>query len=633
MKKQFRFASFGALLLGTLPIILLNGHAAAQSLEEEAEQLLKKHPQILAAQKSISSSQEAINTAAAGYMPVVSASGDFGYERIDSPGRTSATPDQGPFTTGQSRQASVTVTQTVFNGFLTDADNETAKLAKRSAEISVEEVSQNILFEGVSVYLEVLRNLRLLKLSIDNEATIQKQLELEDERVRRGSGIALDVLESKRRLQGAKERRVAFDGALRDSRSRFNQVFGHEPVVEDMIIPTPPLSLLPESLENAKDMAIKLHPAIRNAEKRIDIAQQARKIAKAGFFPTVDIVGEWGYEDDFGGTRGGRRDFSAKVKANWDIFNGFATEAGVDRAAYDYLASIDSSTFVKRKILEETRLAWSALDIARQRVTLLQNAVNIAAEVFNGRRKLREAGKETVINVLDSESQMFDARINLVNAQHDARIAVYRLLTSMGQLNLENVSRISQIKPRNKLLSQSATTPELPNVLTPVDNDRKKVAHTTSKPANTPIKKLSDQTVVTIDYNKDSPQVLSKFPTTNEVAISKKILVTPSKTLKKKRTQSIEPMVVSDVHATTSDILNRNKKLIKETELLPERKILAQKPHKQLKTEDRNLNVLPATNFHFSTSKNSFLLSSLETQGKEYEALEDPNFIRIWPYE
>ena len=41
MKKQFRFASFGALLLGTLPIILLNGHAAAQSLEEEAEQLAR----------------------------------------------------------------------------------------------------------------------------------------------------------------------------------------------------------------------------------------------------------------------------------------------------------------------------------------------------------------------------------------------------------------------------------------------------------------------------------------------------------------------------------------------------------------------------------------------------------------
>ena len=95
----------------------------------------------------------------------MSAFSDFGYERIDSPGRSTATPGQGPFTTGQSRQASVTITQTVFNGFLNDADNENANLAKRSAEISLEEAMQNILFEGVSIYLEVLRNLRLIQLA------------------------------------------------------------------------------------------------------------------------------------------------------------------------------------------------------------------------------------------------------------------------------------------------------------------------------------------------------------------------------------------------------------------------------------------------------------------------------------
>ena len=44
-----------------------------------------------------------------------------------------------------------------------------------------------------------------------------------------------------------------------------------------------------------------------------------------------------------------------------------------------------------------------------------------------------------MINVLDAESQMFDARIQLVAAQHDARVAVYRLLAAMGQLNLDTV--------------------------------------------------------------------------------------------------------------------------------------------------------------------------------------------------
>lgn len=453
MKKRFCVVAFTAALLGTTSIFAIEEQAPAQSLQEEAAQLLTSHPQIRAARQNVASSDEGVNAAFAAYLPTVSAFGDFGYERIDSPGRTTATPDGGPFTTGQARQTSVTITQTVFNGYLNEADNANAKLAKQSAEISLEEAEQGVLFEGVSIYLEVLRNLRLIQLAGENEQTIHRQFELEDERVRRGAGITLDVLESKKRLQVAKERRVAFDGALRDSMSRFDQVYGHEAVIDDMIMPTPPLGLMPENLDIAVATALDTHPAIRNSETRVDIAQEQRTIAKAAFYPTIDVVAEWSYEDDLAAVRGSRRDYTAKVQANWDLFNGFATRAGVARASHGYLSSIDSSNFDKRKIGEETRLAWSGLDTARQRVTLLQNAVNIAAEVFSGRRKLREAGKETVINVLDAESQMFDARIQLVAAQHDARIAVYRLLAAMGQLNIDTISQYAALSPRNKVAS------------------------------------------------------------------------------------------------------------------------------------------------------------------------------------
>ena len=72
---------------------------------------------------------------------------------------------------------------------------------------------------------------------------------------------------------------------------------------------------------------------------------------------------------------------------------------------------------------------------ARQRVELLENAVNIASEVFDARQKLREAGKETVINVLDAENEIFSARINFVQASYDEQVAIYQLLLAMGQLN------------------------------------------------------------------------------------------------------------------------------------------------------------------------------------------------------
>jgi outer membrane protein TolC len=49
--------------------------------------------------------------------------------------------------------------------------------------------------------------------------------------------------------------------------------------------------------------------------------------------------------------------------------------------------------------------------------------------------KLRAAGKETAINVLDSLSELRTAQINFVNASYDARVSVYRVLRAIGHLH------------------------------------------------------------------------------------------------------------------------------------------------------------------------------------------------------
>ena len=81
--------------------------------------------------------------------------------------------------------------------------------------------------------------------------------------------------------------------------------------------------------------------------------------------------------------------------------------------------------------------------------------MNIAAEVFDARQKLRDAGKETVINVLGAESELFNARINLVSAQHDARVAVYRLMIVMGRLSIETSTNLSALPKVNKIVSRN----------------------------------------------------------------------------------------------------------------------------------------------------------------------------------
>ncbi|HEX9837429.1 MAG TPA: TolC family protein, partial [Alphaproteobacteria bacterium] len=55
-------------------------------------------------------------------------------------------------------------------------------------------------------------------------------------------------------------------------------------------------------------------------------------------------------------------------------------------------------------------------------------------EVFDSRRRLRDAGRETAINVLDAQSEVFNARLNYLAATYDAQLAVFRVLGAMGLL-------------------------------------------------------------------------------------------------------------------------------------------------------------------------------------------------------
>jgi len=366
--------------------------------------------------------------------PTLSSTGTIGPQYVDSPGERTRLQDQDHKVWSRTGiTAGVTATQNLFNGYNTASLVKTARLTKEIAELTLKGTRQNILFEGTSAYIDVLRQMRLIDLARNNEMTIQRQLNLEDERVRRGSGIAVDVLQAKSRLQLTKERRVNFEGALEDSVSRYFQVYGHAPNLETITDPVPPVEMIPSELERAIDIALVENPALDNSNATVEVARERRILVKSEYFPSFDLVGTWNFEKNNNTVIGIRRDYSVAVQSSWDLFTGFSTSAGMMQAAYDYRASKDNHDFVARKVVEQTKLAWQALLTTRLRLELLENAVNIAGEVFDSRKKLREAGKETVINVLDAENEVINAQINFTSASYDERLAVYQLLQAMGR--------------------------------------------------------------------------------------------------------------------------------------------------------------------------------------------------------
>jgi adhesin transport system outer membrane protein len=196
LKQKLRVGSIIAVVFSYTSLVF-SALSHAQTIEQMLATLTQSHPQVRSAIKSVAASKQEIQKAAAGFLPTVNIASDYGPETIDSP--TTRSSDGGKRWQKSKQTATLTVTQNLFQGFEDTSATRTARLNQLISETTLEKTSQDIMMTGVTVFIDVLRQTQLVELATQNEETIQIQLNLEDESVQTGSGIAVDVLQAKSR--------------------------------------------------------------------------------------------------------------------------------------------------------------------------------------------------------------------------------------------------------------------------------------------------------------------------------------------------------------------------------------------------------------------------------------------------
>ncbi len=413
----------------------LINNAQAQKLNDLLRDVTNKHPLIQAEEEKLLSAQAAITEAQSDYFPKISVNGSYGYENTD---RTRLLVAAGEFDLNPAN-ANITISQNIFAGFKTQATTNSAKANFELAKTLYEHTKQQILFEAIKNYLAVLKQVKLTELSKRNMATLQKQLNLEDEKVQRGSGIAVDVLQAKSRLQISKERYTSFKGGMQEAIASYKKIFGQAPDVENMELPVIPTQIIPATLEEALSIATANNNLLLASNYTAQSAKQQTLVANSGFMPNIDLIASSNYRDDAGGIQGEEISNSAIIQAKWEIFSGFADKARSKQATHNYQAALANAADTARKVEEEVKIAWSNMNISRERAELLENAVNIAGEVYDARKRLRDIGSDTALNLLDAENELFRAEIDATAAKFDYYISIYRLLLAMGKLHLEEI--------------------------------------------------------------------------------------------------------------------------------------------------------------------------------------------------
>lgn len=409
--------------LGTLAsLVALSFTAQSQTLEQAIAITISTSPEIKSAYNDYMSYVEMNNVAYGNYMPTLDLDAGIGYEKINGVDKD---------TTDLTRkEATLTLTQLLWDGSSTLNDIDRTAAEAESMRLQLISDAQNSALKVTQVYLDALQANEVLKLSESNLATHKRIYRDIKKRAESGIGSTADLSQVETRLASAQSNLLASQNNIFDTHTQFTRLVGQSPL--GLIFPKANQNAIPLSLEDALVIAEENHPVLKVAASDIDAAKYQYKQSKGTNLPTFSVEAAQTWYDDAAGIEGARDELTAMLRMKYNLFNGGSDAATQDRMAYQLNKAKDLRDSSHRSVRESLNLAWSALDLTLQQKEFLADQVDSASETVIAYEKQYRIGKRTLLDLLNAENELFEARKSYLTASYDEQYATYRVLNSCG---------------------------------------------------------------------------------------------------------------------------------------------------------------------------------------------------------
>lgn len=420
-----------------IPSLLCSSFVQADTLQEAIHTTLKTNPDVLASISERQAVSKEIDQAQAGYFPTIDLGLGTGWESTDNP----ASRKRGDGEIHLNRdEASLNLRQMLYDGSLTKNEVERQKARTDSRAHSVYSVAENTALEATEAYLNVLRRQKLVELAQTN---LESHLRTHDQitlRSERGVGRRADMDQSLGRLALAETNLMAEQSNLRDAETNYLRVVGEAP--SSLSQPPSPEPFLPMTVEEAVNIAIQNHPTLRSAQADVASANAQHDVTKAAFLPRVDFELGTRNDHDIDGVRGTDKDVTAMFRLRYNLLNGGKDKARREETAFLINQAAEIRNNTHRQVEQSVRLSWNALETVRRQMSYFEEYAAAAEKTRDAYQQQFNFGQRTLLDLLDSENELFRARIALTNAQYDEIFTMYRVLNSIGLL-LESLEIIA----------------------------------------------------------------------------------------------------------------------------------------------------------------------------------------------
>ena len=421
--------------------------AWAQSLTDVLATTYSTNPELQAGRAELRATNELVPQALSGWRPTIAGTASIGSTWIDSEVGSDGT---NPRTVGLS------LSQPVYRGGRTVAATREAEnlvLAQRARLVGVE---QDVLLDAAAAYMDVVRDAAVLELTVNNQQVLTRQLEAARDRFEVGEITRTDVAQSEARLAGANAGRISAEGDLTESRARFVEVVGEAPGT----LETPPiLATLPGSLEEAIEVAVNANPNVVAADYVERAARDGVDVVFGELLPSIALQSEVEYGEEQSTFADDRTTATVEAQVTVPLYQAGEVSSRVREAKKRASQRRLEMAQQRRAAAQIATTAWEALSTARAQIDAFEAQVRSAEIALEGVREEAQVGSRTILDVLDAEQELLDARVSLVRAKRDEIVAGFQLLAAVGNLTARDLDlpveyydyQADYLEVRNKL--------------------------------------------------------------------------------------------------------------------------------------------------------------------------------------
>ena len=316
------------------------------------------------------------------------------------------------------------------------------------AQAQLLQAEQDLIVRVSQAYFDVLASADSLTFVKSQKTAVAEQLASAKRNFEVGTSTITDSREAQARFDLVVAQELAAENDLRVKSIALNQLVG-QPTAnpKPLLAPVVLNAVEPADVEQWVVQSQDHHPGIKQLGVALDVATLETTKAQAGHKPTLDLTGTYTAVNNSGSSTGAADSrvnvATLGLSLNLPLFAGYAIQNRIkETLALEEKARADLEA-TKRNVAQGTRTAYYGVQSGQAQVKALEAAEASTQSALDANKLGYQVGVRINIDVLNSQSQLYDTKAKLAKARYDVLVGGLKLRQAAGTLKADDLQPIN----------------------------------------------------------------------------------------------------------------------------------------------------------------------------------------------